>query len=143
MKSNGGGMWSIYTGKNICEQFPTRELWDRLQEVLQFQFDYDKIVQTFNPQMGLNDVWNDIDFYREKRYHPTQKPLKLIRRLIAASSNEGNTVLDPFAGCGTTAIASEQMNRCSFSIEVNGHYIDTIKARYAEECCSLFPPAIL
>lgn len=34
VKSNGGGMWSIYTGKNICEQFPTREIWSRLQEIL-------------------------------------------------------------------------------------------------------------
>ena len=38
VKSNGGGMWSIYTGKNICEQFPTRELWNKLQEILQFDF---------------------------------------------------------------------------------------------------------
>ena len=34
VKSNGGGMWSIYTGKNICEQFPTNELWNKLQEIL-------------------------------------------------------------------------------------------------------------
>ena len=40
VKSNGGGMWSIYTGKNVCEQFPTRELWDRLAEILQFNIPY-------------------------------------------------------------------------------------------------------
>jgi DNA modification methylase len=38
--------------------------------------------------MGVTDVWNDIDFYKEKRYHPTQKPVQLIERIIKASSNE-------------------------------------------------------
>ena len=143
VKSNGGGMWSIYTGKNICEQFPTRELWQKLQNILQFEFDYDKIAQTFNPQMGLNDVWQDIDFYSEKRHHPTQKPLSLIRRLIAASSNIGDVVLDPFAGSGTTAIASEQMGRKAYLIELDAHYIDVIKTRFHDECCSLFASMIL
>lgn len=143
VKSNGGGMWSIYTGKNICEQFPTRELWEKLQDILRFHYDYDKISQTFNPQMGLNDVWRDIDFYSEKRFHPTQKPLKLITRLIETSSNRGDIILDPFAGSGTTAIASEKTLRKSFSIELNSAYIDTIKSRYEEECCSLFSSMIL
>ena len=34
VKSNGGGMWSIYTGKNICEQFPTKEIWTKLEDIL-------------------------------------------------------------------------------------------------------------
>lgn len=142
VKSNGGGMWSIYTGKNICEQFPTRELWEKLQKILQFKFDYAKIAQTFNPQMGLNDVWQDVDFYSEKRHHPTQKPLSLISRLIAASSNPGDTILDPFAGSGTTAIASEQMKRKAYLIELNEQYINIIKTRFQEECGSLFSPMV-
>ena len=80
VSSFGGGMWSIYTGNNICEQVPTFELWQKLQEILQFNVPYEKISQTFNAQMGLTDVWRDIDFYQEKRFHPTQKPLKLIKR---------------------------------------------------------------
>ncbi|MCU0445069.1 MAG: hypothetical protein MUE85_09135 [Microscillaceae bacterium] len=98
VKSNGGGMWSIYTGNNVCEQVPTLELWQKLQEILEFDLPYEKIAQTFNPQMGITDVWRDIDFYQEKRFHPTQKPLKLIKRLIQASSNENDLVLDPFGG---------------------------------------------
>ncbi len=98
VKTNGGGMWSIYTGNNVCEQFPTREIWDRLQSVLKFNIDYDRIAQTFHPQIGLTDVWTDIDFYSEKRWHPTQKPLKLIERLITTSSNPFDKVIDPCAG---------------------------------------------
>lgn len=103
VKSNGGGMWSIYTGKNVCEQFPTKELWEKLSTILNFDLPYNKLAQTYNAQMGLTDVWNDIDFYEEVRYHPTQKPIKLIERLIYASSNVGDVVLDPFMGAGSRA----------------------------------------
>lgn len=129
VKSNGGGMWSIYTGENICEQFPTKELWGRLQEILKFDLPYEKIAQTFNPELGITDVWDDIDFYCEKRYHPTQKPLKLIERLICASSNEGDNVLDPFAGSGSTYIACRKLNRSPFVIELNDQYVYNLRQR--------------
>ncbi len=137
VKSNGGGMWSIYTGDNVCEQFPTRELWDKLQEILDFSLPYDKVAQTFNPEMGITDVWNDIDFYAEKRYHTTQKPLKLIERLISASSNEGDNVLDPFAGSGTTYIACRELDRIPFVIEVNEEYVKKIRQRVDEHFAQL------
>lgn len=125
VKSNGGGMWSIYTGKNICEQFPTKEVWEKLSNILQFNFPYEKVAQTFNPQMGFTDVWTDIDFYEEKRYHPTQKPIKLIKRLVSASSNEGNLIVDPFAGCGSTQIACKILKRNYIGIELNEEYYKT------------------
>ena len=132
VKSNGGGMWSIYTGDNICEQVPTFELWQKLQNVLEFELDYYKITQTFNAQMGLTDVWRDIDFYSEKRFHPTQKPIKLIKRLIEASSREGDTVLDPFGGSGATAAACLQLNRYFTIIEKDETYFDIIERRVDE-----------
>lgn len=130
LKSNGGGMWSIYTGKNICEQFPTKELWGKLEKILNFRFPYKKISQVYNPQMGLTDVWSDINFYKEKRYHSTQKPLKLIQRLILASSNELDLILDPFGGSGSTLIASEILGRNATIIEINASYVKEIKKRY-------------
>ncbi len=131
VKSNGGGMWSIYTGKNVCEQFPTEELWNKLSSILDFEMPYNKVAQTFNPQLGYTDVWTDIDFYKEKHLHPTQKPLKLIRRLIEASSNEGDIVLDPFSGSGSTQLSSIQLKRHYIGIELDeGYYkigLDRIK----------------
>lgn len=128
VKSNGGGMWSIYTGKNICEQFPTKELWEKLKNILKFELDYEKVAQTFNPQMGITDVWRDIDFYKENRVHPTQKPLPLIKRLILASSNENDLVVDPFAGSGSTAIASLMLNRNFITIDLDeGYYYEVSK----------------
>jgi DNA modification methylase len=129
VKSNGGGMWSIYTGKNICEQVPTRELWERMQVVLDFRYPYEKLAQTFNAEMGLTDVWTDINFYGEKRVHKTQKPQKLIQRLIRASSNAGDLILDPFAGSGSTDMAAKILKRSCISIEANSEYINEINAR--------------
>jgi site-specific DNA-methyltransferase (adenine-specific) len=133
VKSNGGGMWSIYTGKNVCEQFPTEELWNKLSVILDFNCPYNKVSQTFNPQMGYTDVWTDIDFYKEKHLHPTQKPIKLIRRLIAASSNEGDIVLDPFSGAGSTQISSIQLNRHYIGIELDENYYKIGLNRINEE----------
>ncbi len=137
VKDNGGGMWSIYTGDNVCEQFPTREIWDKLQKILEFNLPYDKIAQTFNPELGITDVWDDINFYGEKRYHPTQKPLKLIERLIKASSSEGDNVLDPFAGSGSTYIACQKLNRKPFVIEIDEEYVEKIKQRIMEDSLQL------
>lgn len=122
VKSNGGGMWSIYTGKNVCEQVPTESLWNKLSDILDFDYPYNKIAQTFNAQMGYTDVWDDIDFYEKNRIHPTQKPEKLIRRLIIASSNENDIVLDPFMGSGTTAVCSQLLNRNFIGFETNADY---------------------
>ena len=133
VKSNGGGMWSIYTGKNVCEQFPTEELWNKLSSILDFEMPYNKVAQTFNPQMGYTDVWADIDFYKEKHLHPTQKPLKLIRRLIEASSNEGDIVLDPFSGAGSTQLSSIQLKRHYIGIELDEGYYKIGLNRIKEE----------
>lgn len=133
VKSNGGGMWSIYAGRNICRQFPTREQWGRLEDILGFSFPYEKIAQTYNPEMGLTDVWNDIDFYEEKRWHPTQKPLKLIERLVKASSNEGDLIVDPFAGSGATGLACIRLGRKCVLIEKDEKYCDEMVRRFTEE----------
>lgn len=124
VKSNGGGMWSIYTGKNICKQLPTKEVWQKLQEILQFDIPYEKISQTFHAQLGITDVWNDINFYSEERYHPTQKPQKLLDRLILASSNPDDIVLDPFIGGGSTAISCINNCRNYIGFEIDRQYYE-------------------
>lgn len=132
VKSNGGGMWSLYTGNNILAQVPTQEMWEKLQEILDFQYPYEDIASTFNIEMGITDVWSDIDFYKEKRYHPTQKPVQLIERIIKASSTEQMIVLDPFMGSGSTALACLNLNRYYIGIEKEEKYIDKINQRINE-----------
>lgn len=128
-KSNGGGLWSLYSGNNILAQIPTKEMWGKLQDIFKFKMDYSEVNFTFNSQMGFTDVWTDIDFYKEDRYHSTQKPLKLIERLIIASSNEGMLVLDPFMGSGSTAVASRRLKRDFIGFELAKEYSEIANNR--------------
>lgn len=62
--------------------------------------------------------------------HPTMKPVKLIARLVANSSREGEAVLDIFGGSGTTMIACEQLGRSCYMMELDPHYADVIIERW-------------
>lgn len=73
-----------------------------------------------------SNFWNDISVpywsMPENTAHPTQKPEKLLAKLILASSNEGDLVFDPFAGSGTTAVTAKKLNRNFVAIEQNELY---------------------
>lgn len=60
----------------------------------------------------------------EKTPHPTQKPEELLRKLILASSNEGDIILDPFCGSGTTPVCSQQLNRKWMACDLSAEYLD-------------------
>ena len=127
LSTTGGGAYSGYTNRNMEKMvYPKKEHWIRLKEIMNLP-EYDDIVYTFNLQHGLGDVWNDIDFYNERRIHPTQKPLKLINRIIKTSTKEGMIVLDPFSGSGVTAIACKNLNRKFYGCDIDkGYYDDSI-----------------
>jgi DNA modification methylase len=81
----------------------------------------------------LDDVWVDIPPLNsqaaERLGYPTQKPLALIERIIAVSSNPGDVVLDPFCGCGTTIHAAQKLGRQWVGIDVTYLAINLIKRR--------------
>jgi site-specific DNA-methyltransferase (adenine-specific) len=66
---------------------------------------------------------------KEKTGYPTQKPLGILRRIIQASSAEGDTVLDFFAGSGTTGVAAATLNRKFILVDQNPESIEVIKQR--------------
>lgn len=70
----------------------------------------------------LQDIWTDIgpisSQAAERLGYPTQKPLALLERIISASSNPGDVILDPFCGCGTTVVAAEKLNRQWIGIDI-------------------------
>ncbi|NBS85980.1 MAG: site-specific DNA-methyltransferase, partial [Micrococcales bacterium] len=68
---------------------------------------------------------------REKTGYPTQKPLGILRRVIQASSKEGDTVLDFFAGSGTTGAAAAELNRNFILVDRNPEAIAVMKERFA------------
>lgn len=80
----------------------------------------------------VDDVW-DIKAVdpksKERLGYPTQKPEALIRRIIKASSNEGDIVLDPFCGCGTTLVEASRQNRKWIGIDISRTACDVIRKR--------------
>lgn len=81
----------------------------------------------------LQDVWTDIfpinSQAQERLGYPTQKPVALLERIVAASSNPGDVVLDPFCGCGTTIEAAQKSGRSWIGIDVTHLAISLIKVR--------------
>ena len=68
---------------------------------------------------------------KEKTGYPTQKPLGILRRIVAASSNPGDTVMDFFAGSGTTGAACLEMGRKFILIDSNPQALQTMAVRFA------------
>ena len=85
------------------------------------------------------DTWIDIMSFQQnattKEYvnYPTQKPLALLERIIKASSNKGDIVLDPFCGCATTCVAAEKLERQWVGIDISIKAYELVKARLKRE----------
>ncbi len=114
--------------------------WDKYQQAIK----NNKIPKDLKPiefkdgKPLMRDYWDDIKILggsknKERTGYPTQKPLELLRRIIAASSNEGDIVLDPFCGCATTCIAAEQLNRKWIGIDISVKAYDLVRERLAKE----------
>jgi site-specific DNA-methyltransferase (adenine-specific) len=83
----------------------------------------------------LGDVWTDIEPINaraaERLSYPTQKPEALLERIIAASSNQGDVVLDPFCGCGTAIAVAQRLNRHWIGIDITHLAVALMKHRLA------------
>ncbi|MCY4147404.1 MAG: DNA methyltransferase [Chloroflexi bacterium] len=88
----------------------------------------------------VDDVW-DIPIInplsKERLGYPTQKPLKLLERIIKASSKEGDLILDPFCGCGTAAHAAENLFRSWIGIDISRFAVSLIRHRLANNFSNL------
>ncbi|MGH2514544.1 MAG: DNA methyltransferase [Ktedonobacterales bacterium] len=85
------------------------------------------------PGVPTQDVWDDIppvnSQAQERLGYPTQKPLALLERVITASSNPGDVVLDPFCGCGTAICAAQQLERRWIGIDITHLAVSLMKSR--------------
>jgi site-specific DNA-methyltransferase (adenine-specific) len=94
---------------------------------------YEQLRRPFNPKENFTDVWTfNIIGGKECVKHPTQKPLKIIKRIIETSSKKGSLVLDCFGGSGTTAVACKELGRECILIERSGEYIDLTNERLSK-----------
>ena len=82
---------------------------------------------------SLQDIWDDVapvhQLPKERLGYPTQKPAALLERIVQASSNEGDVVLDPFCGCGTAVVVAEKLKRRWTGIDVTHLAVALMKNR--------------
>jgi site-specific DNA-methyltransferase (adenine-specific) len=84
----------------------------------------------------VSDVWTDIHRIKHNKYrdkHPCQLPIHLLERIILMSTDEGDIVLDPFVGTGTTAIASKRLGRKYICFDIDETYVEITTDKLAQE----------
>lgn len=96
-------------------------------------YSYKQYLSESSGEVQIDDLWTDINMLnpvsKERLGYPTQKPMALLDRIIAQSSNEGDVVLDPFCGCGTTIESAEHLKREWIGIDITYIAIDLIQKR--------------
>lgn len=99
------------------------------------KFNYD-VMKKLNNNKQMKDVWEtSLTKPSEKKCgkHPTQKPIELLEKIILASTDENDLILDPFNGSGTTGIVANRLNRKYIGIEKEKEYLDlTIKRKESD-----------
>ena len=94
------------------------------------------------PGVPLQDSWDDIGPLqaqsKERIGYPTQKPLALLERIIQASSNEDDVVLDPFCGCATACVAAENLGRRWIGIDISPKAVELVNMRLQQTMGELF-----
>ena len=124
VRSNGGGMWSIYTGENVCAQIPTRERWEKMMGILHLDIPYEDVQMVWNSVPGITNVWSDIPAPDSRgRVNPSQKPLEALRRIVLPSTLVGDRVLDLFAGSLGVASVCQELGRGCTSIESDANQV--------------------
>ena len=99
-----------------------------------YKFNYE-LMKEINNGKQMKDVWKtSLTKPSEKKCgkHPTQKPLEIMERIILASTQEKDLILDPFSGSGTTGIAAYKLDRNYIGIEREQEYLDLSIKRYEE-----------
>ena len=109
-------------------------IWARKSEKVPHKFNYE-VMRHLNGDKQMTDVWRLPAVGKWEKScgkHPTQKPLRLLYRIILASTDEGGTILDPFAGSSTTGIAANLLGRNYIGIEKEKDFYDLSIARRNE-----------
>jgi len=141
---NGWIVWHYTQGMGRKKGFSPRHddiLYFTKSDKFVFNLDDVRIPQKYfrkrNNMAGANpgDVWKFSHVHycsRERKDHPTQKPEGLIERIVRASSNVGDIVLDPFVGSGTTCKVASVLKRIYIGIDINAEYIKMTDQRVKE-----------
>jgi site-specific DNA-methyltransferase (adenine-specific) len=137
---SGGGYEYEWRGVTRVWRVPpaTMEKLEAEGRVFYTRNGFPRLKRYLDESKGLpaQDVWTDVEplrsWHAERLGYPTQKPLALAARLIEASSNAGDVVLDPFCGCGTTVDAAQALGRRWIGIDITHLSIGLVKHRLAD-----------
>ena len=134
---SGGGYEYEWNGVSRIWRCP-RETMERLNNEGRIRYTRNGVAEYIRyldemPGVPLQDVWTDIppinSQAKERLGYQTQKPEALLERIIQASSNEGDVVLDPFCGCGTAVAAAEKLKRRWIGIDITHLAVALMKSR--------------
>ena len=94
------------------------------------------------PGQAVADIWTDVPAInsqaKERVGYPTQKPLALLNRIIEASSNTGDVVLDPFCGCATACVAADNLQREWIGIDISPKAVELVHMRLRDTLGGLY-----
>jgi DNA modification methylase len=150
--SNGGGMASnILTPYKDGWSFPTKEKYEALQRIGICKKEYEELRQEYEelrqeyeelrykhkPSHNHNNIWKS-KLKNDGKSHPTEKPVDLMQRIILTTTDENQTIFDPFMGSGTTGVACKMLNRNFIGCEISKKYYDIAETRISKQTSPLF-----
>lgn len=106
-------------------------IWASKSRSSRHTFNYD-LINSPNPGSQLSSVWRIRTVPKNEKHmghHPTQKPLRLVRRALLASTQEGELIFDPFCGSGTTGVAAKELNRFFVGTELEEEFCELAARR--------------
>ncbi|MGH7981262.1 MAG: DNA methyltransferase, partial [Limisphaerales bacterium] len=133
----GGGYDYVWKGVRRVWRVPvaTMKQLDAENRIFYTRNGIPRIKRYLDESKGLpcQDIWTDIEalrsWHQERLRYPTQKPVALLERIINASSNPDDVILDPFCGCGTSVEAAEKTGRQWIGIDVTHYAVSLIERR--------------
>ena len=136
-----GSHWAIpnHALPNPAKKLSSQEKLDILDDMGRIYWPPNGVMPAYKryldemPGTPVDTIWNDFcglqSQSKERVGYPTQKPLALLERIIKASSNEGDIVLDPFCGCATACVAAEKLNRQWIGIDLSAKAAELVVKR--------------
>ena len=141
LRSNQATYTPVFEQLKTPKRYLKRE-WDKVTgRIVNAKDEHGHVQYITVDQEKIDDVW-DLPYLmpaaRERIGYPTQKPISLLERIIAASSNEGDVVLDPFCGCATACVAADKLGRRWVGIDLSPKAVELVNMRLQQAMGSLF-----
>ncbi len=140
--------WGGSTNKRFCSRYEYVFFFTKHKDNYTFNLDDVKIpALNYRPDRYKSQLKNPTDVWKislvsgnspERTEHPAQYPEELIERIIKVGTNEGDLVLDPFMGSGTTAVAAKKLNRKYVGYEIEPEFIKIVESRLKDGKTELF-----